>query len=355
MLLSAGAAGTTAAFFKAAQPAEASGMQDDADDSKTVAHLSLSEASEQDYSPEDGQFPGLVQGNAYLWAIVDTEDGKRYNLNRSMNKHSAMYASIVEASPDVFKFPTNILRQPGLSDVYSGEARWVTKDRVTTLVPSDAGMLAKHPIAMQFGPNRYVWQEDGIADLVLTPVPRNVVRFVIPAASHDEGYTSSGCAVSGAINGVKVSGGYGGLDRMYAPPGLPPQQTATGALEHYWIVWGALMPDGSWQTGNVWLGDGRFATALFNRPGEPPVIATNEAVANTVAWETKGGLSLPTSATFGFGGRTFRWEARYNAAPAGPTARAYHVFGVVQEDGGPRPVNSWSTMEMITARARPRP
>jgi hypothetical protein len=141
---------------------------------------------------------------------------------------------------------------------------------------------------------------------------------------------------------------------MYITPGLSAHLSKTAWLENYWIVWASLMEDGSWQTGNVFLGERYLASATFNEPGQLPVIAVNEGVKSTIVWDSNGDARLPCAATLAFGGRTFQWQPTHNAIFAGPTARFGHLYGTVQEVGGPKPVKSWSTMEIIKARATPR-
>jgi hypothetical protein len=212
----------------------------------------------------------------------------------------------------------------------------------------------KHPLSMELGPERLVWKDDDIVDIVLTPIPRSVTTIYIPGPPGDAGYTSAGYSVTGTVNGSKVTGGYGGIDRMYVAHGLSAHTSKVAVLENYWIVWGSLMEDGSWRTGNVFLGEGDLATGTFNEPGLEPVIAVNEAVRSSVEWDSNGENRLPRSATLAFGGRTFQWTPTHNAAFNGPSGRFAHLYGTVQEVGGPKPVGSWSTMEIIKARAKPR-
>ena len=131
-------------------------------------------------------------------------------------------------------------------------------------------MAEKHPITVELGPDRFVWKDDGVIDVVMTPLVNNVETIYIPGLPDNVGYTSSGCTVTGTIEGSTVTGGIGGLDRMYVEPGMTSHLCKTAVLEHYWIVWNSLMEDECWQTGNVWLGEGDFATALFNPPGDAP-------------------------------------------------------------------------------------
>ena len=65
-------------------------------------------------------------------------------------------------------------------------------------------------------------------------------------------------------------------------------------------------------------------------------------------------MSQPVRATLSFGGRTFNFEATHNAAAAGVSLGIAWMHGVVQEEGGPKPVKSWSTMEVIKVGATPR-
>lgn len=190
--------------------------------------------------------------------------------------------------------------------------------------------------------------------MVLTPLPDNVTTIHVPGSPDDVGYTSSGCTISGSIAGSPLSGGYGGLDRMYCLPGMSAHVSKIAELEHYWFVWGSIMADGSWETGNAMLGAGNYATATFHRQGQPPIIATNDDVHSKVVWESKDDVSQPVRATLSFGGRTFHFDATHNAAAAAVSLGIAWMHGTMCAEGGPTPARSWSTMEVIKIRATPR-
>jgi hypothetical protein len=316
-------------------------------------HVSVADASAQDHSMRDTQFPGLFNDALYLWAMVDTENGKRYGLFRALSAIAAIGFSVHECSTDRWTYPQTprSLRQ---SNLYWGQSLWLDKSGRSVLLPLATEVAEQHPIAVELGPTQHWWKEDDIVDVELAPLPMNVTAIHLPGPPGEAGYTSSGCLVSGSVAGSRVTGGYGGLDRMYAAPGLCSYLSKTAMLENYWIVWASLMKDGSWQTGNVFLGEGALATATFSRPGHAPVIETNECVRSTVVWDARGERKLPRSAKISFGGHTFLWEPTHNAIFAGPSARFAHLYGIVQEQGAPPPVKSWSTMEIILARAAPR-
>ncbi|WP_405182482.1 hypothetical protein OG225_16400 [Nocardia sp. NBC_01377] len=169
----------------------------------------------------------------------------------------------------------------------------------------------------------------------------------MPGPPDDVGYTSSGCAVSGRIEGSEIVGGYGGVDRMYCLPGISAQISKMAHLEHYWFVWGAIFDGGHWETGNAMLGAGGYATATFHRQGEAPLVATNDEVDAKVLRETKGGVSQPHLACISFCGRTFDFQGTHNAAACAAALGIAWLHGTVREQGGPEPTSSWSTMEVI--------
>jgi hypothetical protein len=285
--------------------------------------------------------------------MVDTEDGKRYGLFRALCASAAMGFSVHECSTNRWTYP-QALRSVRQANLYWGQILWLESGGQSSLMPLAEAVAEQYPITLELGPERLVWKDDDLIDVVLTPIPRNVTTIYMPGPPGDAGYTSAGYSVAGTVNGSRVTGGYGGVDRMYVAYGLSAHTSKTAALENYWIVWGSLMEDGSWHTGNVYLGEGGLATATFNRPGQEPVIAINEAVRSTVEWDSDGETRLPRTAMLAFGGYTFQWEPTHNAAFNGPGARFAHLYGSVQEVGGPKPVKSWSTMEIIKARATPR-
>lgn len=237
--------------------------------------------------------------------------------------------------------------------MYWGPILWFERQGNQTFFPANMNLAGKHPISISIG-RGIVWKDDGIIDVVLTPLPGSVTRIYVPGLPDDVGYTSSGCTVSGMIAGARITGGYGGIDRMYCLPGMSCQVSKIARLEHYWFVWAALMEDGSWQTGNCMPGSGAYATATFRAPGEKPIIATNDGVKAKVVWEERGGVNQPVRATLSFGGRTFDFEATHNAAAAGVSMGIAWMHGDVQQRGCPKPVKSWSTMEVIKIRATPR-
>jgi hypothetical protein len=318
-----------------------------------VPYVSLSDATSQDHSTGDKQFPGLHNDCSWIWAMVDTEDGKRYEVIRCLSASGTFDFTLHECSADLWQHPTNV-RFPGVHDMYWGPIIWFADGEDQTFFGANMDMGTKHPINIRIGPKGIVWQDDGIIDMVLTPLEANVTRIYVPGLPDDVGYTSSGMIPSGTIAGSKITGGYGGIDRMYCLPGMSCQVSKIANLEHYWFVWAALMDDGTYQTGNCMLGSGTYATATYRAPGETPIFATNEEVGAKVVWEEKDGVNQPVRATLTFGGRTFDFEAHYNAANSGVSLGIAWMHGDVQEQGGPKPVASWSTMEVIKIRATPR-
>ncbi len=325
-----------------------------------VPYVSLADASVQDHSTMDRQFPGLHNDLVFLWAMLDTEDGNRYELVRCLSASGAFDFNVHVCPTDLWSHPTNI-RFPGESDLYWGPVIWHeskdrdSQDKTQRVFPLNTAMAARHSMTISFGPNRYVWKEDdGCIDVVMTPLPMSVTAIYVPGLPDDVGYTSSGCTVAGSILGSTITGGYGGLDRMYCLPGLSAQVSKIAELEHYWFVWGSILSDGRWETGNAMLGTGDYATATFQRQGEPPIIATNGEVRSKVSWETKSEVSQPVHAQLSFGGRTFDFEATHNAAAAAVSLGIAWMHGIMREVGGPQPVESWSTMEIIKIRATPR-
>ncbi|MBI3213054.1 MAG: hypothetical protein HYZ38_04475 [Mycobacterium sp.] len=318
-----------------------------------VPYVSMADASIQDHSTRDKQFPGLHNDLNFLWAMVDTADGKRYELIRTMSASAAFDFILHECSTDLWSHPRT-LRFPGEHDMYWGPLFWSDREHSSALFAGNTTVHARHPIKVVLGRDKYVWKDDNVIDVVLTPLPMNVTTIYVPGLPDDVGYTSTGCTVSGSIDGSAITGGYGGLDRMYCLPGLSAQVSKIAELEHYWFVWGVVDADGHWETGNAMLGAGNYATATFNSQGQGPVIATNDDVKSTVTWETRDGVSQPVRATLAFGGRTFEFEATHNAAAAAVSLGIAWMHGAVREVGRPRPARSWSTMEVIRIRATPR-
>ena len=212
-----------------------------------------------------------------------------------------------------------------------------------SLFPANLHMAAQHQVAVSLGPRQYVWKEDDVVDITLTPLPSNVTRIHVPGPPDDVGYTSSGCSVSGTIEGKKIVGGYGGLDRTYCLPGISSHISKIAKLEHYWFVWGALFEDGHWETGNAMLGEGGYATATFDRQGQPPIVATNDDVVARVEWETKDDNSQPKSATISFGGHIFTFDGTHNAAACAAALGIAWLHGTVHKHRASAPVKSWST------------
>lgn len=311
-----------------------------------VPYVTMADASQQDHSTTDKQFPGRHNDLLFLWAMVDTESGKRYELVRTLSASAAFDFTLHECPTDLWTYPRTV-RIPGEVDLYWGPIAWIEVDGNQTVFPANLVMAAKHRMTVSIGTKAYVWQEDDVIDVVLTPLPGNVTRIDVPGLPDDVGYTSSGCTVSGSIEGSKVVGGYGGLDRMYCQPGMSAHVSKIAQLEHYWFVWGASFDDGHWETGNAMLGAGGYATATFHRQGEPPVIATNEGVDSTVAWDTRDGVAQPHRAVLSFGGHTFEFTGTHNAAACAAALGIAWLHGTVQERGGRAPVQSWSTMEVI--------
>ena len=102
------------------------------------------------------------------------------------------------------------------------------------------------------------------------------------------------------------------------------------------------------------LGSGNFAIATFQREGEDRVIATNDDVKATVDWIEKDGKKKPHAATLQFAGKTFNYQGEYNAAASAISFAVDWLHGTMVEEGGPEPVKSYATMEVIKARATER-
>ncbi|MBH0778074.1 hypothetical protein [Nocardia bovistercoris] len=311
-----------------------------------VPTVSMADAATQDHSTGDKQFPGLHNDLLFLWAMVDTANGKRYELVRTLSASAAFDFTLHECHPDLWAYPRTV-RIPGEHDLYWGPILWLERDGQHSAFSANLTMAAKHRMTVALGPRGYVWKEDDVVDVLLTPLPDNVTRIDVPGEPDDVGYTSSGCTVSGSIEGSPITGGYGGLDRMYCLPGLSAHASKISHLEHYWFVWGAVFDDGHWETGNTMLGAGGYATATFHRQGEPPVIATNDEVESSVLWDTRDDVSQPHIATLSFGGHTFDFQGTHNAAACAAALGIAWLHGTVQERGAARPVASWSTMEVI--------
>lgn len=316
------------------------------DAAQVVPHVSMAEAAQQDYTTADKQFPGLHNEQLYLWAMVDTENGKRYQMIRTLSASAAFDFTLHECLPDLWAYPRTV-RIPGDNDLYWGPIAWLDVDGNQTMFAANLTLAQKHTVTVSLGPTGYVWRDDDVIDIVLTPLPLNVTRIDVPGEPDDVGYTSSGCTVAGTIEGSKIVGGYGGLDRIYCLPGISAHLSKIAQLEHYWFVWGALFEDGHWETGNAMLGGGGYATATFHRQGEPPVIATNSDVKSKVSWDTKDGVSQPGTARIEFGGHAFDFQGTHNSAACAAALGIAWLHGTVQEEGGPKPIKSWSTMEVI--------
>ena len=316
-----------------------------------IADVSLVDASTQDHSTGDPQFPGLHNDLSFLWAMVDTEDGKRYEIVRSLSQSCAYDFTVHECPADIWEKPRGV-RIPGETDLYWGPAVWLGRGERRRIMPANLDMMIKHPMNITLSPTKYIWQEEDVVDIELTPLTGNVTRIDVTGDPDPVGYTSSGCSVAGTVDGKKITGGYGGIDRMYCIPGLSAQLSKIAWLEHYWFVWGAIHEDGTWETGNAMLGAGGYATATWHRQGFDPIIATNADVESKVVWEDReNGESQPVSASLTFGGRTFDFTTTHNAAAQAASLGIKWVHGRVQEKGGPVPVRTWSTMEVIVRGA----
>lgn len=317
-----------------------------------IPYVHLADASIQDNSPGDTQFPGVYSDSWWFWAMVDTEDGKRYELLRALSRRTAFDFLVAECPKDIWANPKTV-RYPGENELYWGSIMWLENNGVYTVFPTNLNLASKHSFSISAGPKEFVWKDgDNCIDVVLTPLPLNVTTIYVPGLPNDVGYTSSGCTVAGSVEGSKITGGYGGLDRMYHMPGVTESKIAI--LEHYWFVWGSILSDGRWESGNAMLGTGNFALATFHRQGEPPIVATNDDVKAIVKWAEKDGVSQPHLASISFCGRTFKFEGDHNAAAWVISSGVAWLHGTAYEEGGPKPEKSWSTMEVIKVRATPR-
>ena len=308
--------------------------------------VTMVDATAQDHATSDAQFPRLHNDLLFLWAMVDTAAGRRYQMVRTLSASAAFDFTVHECPPDPWASPRTV-RIPGEHDLYWGPILWLDDGGRQSVFSANLTMAAKHAMTVSLGRDGYVWKEDDVVDVVLTPLPSNVTRIDVPGAPDDVGYTSSGCTVSGSVEGSPITGGYGGLDRMYCLPGISAHVSKIAQLEHYWFVWGAVFDDGHWETGNAMLGAGGYATATFHRQGDAPAIATNDDVDATVGWDERDGTSQPHVATLTFAGRSFDFRGTHNAAACAAALGIAWLHGTVQERGGPTPVCSWSTMEVI--------
>ena len=148
------------------------------------------------------------------------------------------------------------------------------------------------PIKVVLSANGYVWKDDNVIDVVLTPLPMNVTTIYVPGLPDDVGCTSTGCTVSGSIDGPAITGGYGGLDRMYCLRGLTGHVSKIAELEHYWFVWGSVRSDGRWEVESRLETTGEVSqpvrASLTSAAGpcisRPPTTPAAAAVSLGIAW-----------------------------------------------------------------------
>ena len=190
---------------------------------EVVPYVTLVDASQQDHSTGDKQFSGLHNDLLFIWAMVDTESGRRYELIRCLSASGTFDFTLHECHRDLWAYPRTV-RVPGWNDLYWGPIIWADIEGRQTVFPANLSMAAKHAMTVSMGHSEYVWKEDDVVDIVLTPLPRNVTRIDVPGPPDDVGYTSSGCAVSGSIEGSKITGG----DRRPRPHVLPARDECAG-------------------------------------------------------------------------------------------------------------------------------
>lgn len=113
----------------------------------------MADASVQDHA--DTQFPGVYNDAPFLWAMVDTEDGKRYELIRELSASAAFDVNLHECST------------------------------------AHSEMKARHRMRISLGPHSYVRKDDeDCIDVVMTPLPMNVTAIYVPGLPDDVGYTN---------------------------------------------------------------------------------------------------------------------------------------------------------------------
>ncbi|MET0700013.1 MAG: hypothetical protein ABWY93_10135 [Mycobacterium sp.] len=118
-----------------------------------VPYVSLADACTQNHSTRDGQFPGIYNDLNFLWAMADTEDGKRYELIRTVSASAAFDFILHECSRDLWAHPTTV-RFPGEHDMYWGPLMWSDRDDSSKLFAGNFAMQAKHPINVVLGAER---------------------------------------------------------------------------------------------------------------------------------------------------------------------------------------------------------
>jgi hypothetical protein len=109
----------------------------DASKVSIVPYVSLADTSVQDHSTADRQFPGVYNDALFLWAMVDTEDGKRYELIRELSASAAFDFNLHECSTDLWTHPRNV-RFPGEHDLYWGLIMWFEREGKQIVYPAHA-------------------------------------------------------------------------------------------------------------------------------------------------------------------------------------------------------------------------
>ncbi len=99
-----------------------------------IPYVHLSDASLQDYSSHDSQFPGIYNDSSFIYAMADTEDGKRYELYRAFTKNVAFDFMVIECPKDIWADPAAV-KFPGENDLYWGAIMWQNNDGVHTASP----------------------------------------------------------------------------------------------------------------------------------------------------------------------------------------------------------------------------
>src|SRR6187431_2971093 len=100
-----------------------------------IPYVSLADASVQDHSTGDKQFPGLHNDCSWIWAMIDTEGGKRYEAIRCLSASATFDFTLHECATNLWQHPANV-RFPGEQDMYWGPILWFERQGSQTFFPA---------------------------------------------------------------------------------------------------------------------------------------------------------------------------------------------------------------------------
>ncbi len=225
------------------------------------------------------------------------------------------------------------------------DGAWIAEGRPSRVSGEPKGGYSSEPLRIVHTADRLEWDEGELMS-VSGPLVGAATQWFTPGPDGGMFFTGHPHRVSGTCLGKAVEG-FAFNDQMYLPIGDHYGSSAFFQKVHVaFVMWGTEYEDGTVEAGQIGLGHGKFAFAVFSNAHGPFVETTN--VSATLERDDDG---YPTYMLFDVAGEPWEWvSAEYSALRQfGPEYRG--AEGLMRRVGEQRKPRVWmGYMESFKSR-----